>query len=241
LLRLISPHLFLILLTNALFAGAFNAWDRLPYLSLEFDGVNPSVKQAQDQLHHNMIVSNYVADGGCYDHDDGASYADMYKNFCVGGGHKNNFDGHSKRSTNNVYAFPVIYGQRCFGFFSTLVPTIRGQPEVFANNTCVQDSMQFARSGYQAFWIMGETGFAPTNCPNSSDPSFPGMEVFKQSITLANNSYFVPAGGNLSLGCGDLPAPFRDFASMGWEEAPNVVLGLPSSAQIIAWARALLD
>jgi hypothetical protein len=27
----------------------------------------------------------------------------------------------------------------------------------------------------------------------------------------------------------------------GWEEAPNVVLGLPSSAQIIAWARALLD
>ena len=70
--------------------GAFNQWDRLPYLSFEHDGINPSVKQAQNQLHHNPVVSNYVADAGCFDHDDGASFADMSNNFCVGGGHKNN-------------------------------------------------------------------------------------------------------------------------------------------------------
>ena len=70
--------------------GAFNQWDRLPYLSFEHDGINPSVKQAQNQLHHNTVVSNYVADAGCFDHDDGASFADMSNNFCVGGGHKNN-------------------------------------------------------------------------------------------------------------------------------------------------------
>ena len=222
--------------------GAFNQWDRLPYLSFEYDGVTASVKQAQNLLHHNVVVSNYAAYAGCYDHDDGASYANMFNTFCAGGGHKNNFDGHSKRSTKNLYAFPGIYGERCFGFFSTLVPTIAGQPEVFENNVCVQDSMQYAQSGYQAFWIMGETGFAPNNCPSATDfPSFPGMAAFNRSILLRNNTYYVPAGGNLSLGCGDLPAPFRDYRSMGWEVDPTIVLALPSSAQIIEWARALLD
>ena len=60
------------------------------------------------------------------------------------------------------------------------------------------------------------------------------------AITLANNTYYVPAGGNLSLGCGDRPAAFRDYASMGWETNATVVRALPSSAQIVAWARALL-
>ena len=100
--------------------------------------------------------------------------------------------------------------------------------------------MQFEQSGYQAVWFMGETGFTPENCPNASDPSFPGMELFSQSVTLANNTYYVPAGGNLSLGCGDRPAAFRDYASMGWETNATVVRALPSSAQIVAWARALL-
>ena len=216
------------------------AGDRNPFLSFAFDGKQASVKQAQNPLHHNVVVSNYAAYAGCFDHDDGASYADMYNNFCLGGGHKNNYDGHSKHSFNNVYAFPLIYGERCFGFFSTFLETIRGQPEVFENNICVQDSMQNAQSGYQAIWIMGQTGLSPNNCPSSTDPSFPpgGLgDIWR----LAKNTYYVPAGGNLSLGCGDLPAAFRDYVSMGWETDPTVVYGLPTAEQIIAMARALVD
>ena len=51
--------------------GAFNSWDRLPYLTTVRDGVTPSTIPAMNNVHHNFIVANYAADGGCLDNDDG--------------------------------------------------------------------------------------------------------------------------------------------------------------------------
>ena len=62
-------------------------------------------------MHHNFIVANYAADGGCLDNDDGSSWYDIHHNFCLFGGHKSDFDGNSKisrpcpgsRQENNIY------------------------------------------------------------------------------------------------------------------------------------------
>ena len=92
--------------------GAFNSWDRLPYITKVRDGKTPSTVPAVNNVHNNFIVANYAADGGCLDNDDGSSYYDIHHNFCVFGGHKQNFDGHSKRGFANVYAYPSVYGSK---------------------------------------------------------------------------------------------------------------------------------
>jgi hypothetical protein len=66
--------------------GAFNSWDRLPYVTKVRGGVTPSTIPAENDMHHNFIVANYAADGGCFDHDDGSCYYTMRNNFCVFGG-----------------------------------------------------------------------------------------------------------------------------------------------------------
>ena len=49
--------------------GAFNSWDRLPYVTDIRDGKTPSTIPAWNDMHHNFIVANYAADGGCFDND----------------------------------------------------------------------------------------------------------------------------------------------------------------------------
>jgi hypothetical protein len=57
--------------------GAFNSWDRLPYITEVRDGKTPSTIPAVNDVHNNFIVANYAADGGCLDNDDGSSYYDI--------------------------------------------------------------------------------------------------------------------------------------------------------------------
>jgi hypothetical protein len=73
--------------------GAFNSWDRLPYLTTVRDGATVSTIPAFNNVHANFIVANFAADGGCLDNDDGSSYYDIHHNVCVFGGHKGDFDG----------------------------------------------------------------------------------------------------------------------------------------------------
>jgi hypothetical protein len=55
--------------------GAFNSWDRQPYLSDVGgeDGMTTTAEPAYSRLHNNFIVANYAADGGCYDNDVSAT------------------------------------------------------------------------------------------------------------------------------------------------------------------------
>ena len=36
------------------------------------------------------------------------------QNYCVYGGHKSDFDGHGKRSYNNIHVYPFVYETVCF-------------------------------------------------------------------------------------------------------------------------------
>jgi hypothetical protein len=46
----------------------------MPFVTLVRDGVTPSAIPAANLVHHNFIVANYGADGGCLDNDDGSSW-----------------------------------------------------------------------------------------------------------------------------------------------------------------------
>ena len=50
------------------------SWDRMPYVTMVRDGVTPSSIPAFNDVHHNFIVANYAADGGCLDNDDGSAW-----------------------------------------------------------------------------------------------------------------------------------------------------------------------
>jgi len=119
--------------------GVFNSWGRLPYI-VALGGEGPSAVPLYNDMHHNFLVANYGADGGCLDNDDGSSYYKMHHNFCPYGGHKTDFDGHSKWSFNNLHVFPSVYGAKCIGILQQL--PVQGFPEHYTNNTCILGSNQ---------------------------------------------------------------------------------------------------
>lgn len=57
----------------------------------------------------------YAANGGSIDNDDGSSRYLIHHNVFVYGGHKSDFDGHSKASYNNLNAYAQVYGDKCVG------------------------------------------------------------------------------------------------------------------------------
>eukprot|EP00041_Stephanoeca_diplocostata_P018366 m.384336 g.384336 ORF g.384336 m.384336 type:complete len:180 (+) comp20990_c0_seq4:177-716(+) len=114
--------------------GAFNSWDRQPYATKVLDGVTVSAQPAYSKLHHNWIVANYAANGGCYDNDDGSSWYLEEQNFCIYGGVKSNFEGHNKRATNNLHAFASVYGDR-YESLSCVGRAVEKEPYVYNNRT----------------------------------------------------------------------------------------------------------
>ena len=60
----------------------------MPYVTLVRDGKTPSAIPAPNMVHHNFMVSNFGADGGCLDNDDGSSFYNIYENFCVYGAYR---------------------------------------------------------------------------------------------------------------------------------------------------------
>jgi hypothetical protein len=60
--------------------AALQSWDRMPYVTMVRDGVTPSSIPAFNDVHHNMIVANYAADGGCLDNDDGSCWYRIHDN-----------------------------------------------------------------------------------------------------------------------------------------------------------------
>ena len=109
----------------------------MPYVTMVRDGVTPSAIPAYNDVHHNMIVANYAADGGCLDNDDGSAWYKIHDNACLFGGHKSDFDGHSKWSFDNLHLYANVYGDRCVEIGAQVLP-LPGFPDIYANNTCVR-------------------------------------------------------------------------------------------------------
>lgn len=128
--------------------GPFNSWDRQPFLTDVRNGT-PSLIPAWNELHHNLVISNYNANGGCFDNDDGrcvtsrlhfliydctwnpitalsSAWYNIHHNWCAYGGHKST-NGYSKRTFSNLNVYPQVYGAACLGAFGLPRPTADGE------------------------------------------------------------------------------------------------------------------
>lgn len=203
--------------------GPINSWDRLPYITTVRDGVTPSAVPADNIIGpRNLIVSNYGADGGMVDNDDGSAYYVMRGNVGFFGGHKSDFDGHSKRSLGNLYVSPAVYGGTCVFIASQQLPP-PGFAEVFANNTCVLD-----REGEDVLALKDYIRVA-------ADPA-----ASAKQLLLANNSIFVPGG---VAGIAAKSTGFTTYAqwqAAGYDNSTVVSGDVPPPERVAAWARAML-
>jgi len=197
--------------------GAFNSWDRLPYITDVRQSGVPSTIPAWNDFERNFIVSNYAADGGCFDNDDGSSYYKLHHNLCVFGGHKSDFDGHSKVSHNNLYIYPTVWHiPACLRELQALPP--KGYAEGFYNNTCVMASQN---DTYIAI--------ADSACPAS----------LADGTHLGNNSVLVPRG-QARVVCGHHIHDAATFVEQGYDPGTTISAHMPTTAEMTNWAKALL-
>ena len=205
--------------------GAFNSWDRMPFVTMVADGKTPSSVPAFNDVHHNMIVANYAADGGCLDNDDGSAWYKIHDNVCLYGGHKSDFDGHSKWSYENLHLYASVYGDRCMLISAQLLPQ-PGFPDIYANNTCV------VVPGAECLDLgQGGSGF-----PN------PGAEFFNRTQWY-NNTVYSTEGKNCVAGGGPWKT-MADFVSKGYEGpgSPSTFIStLPSADTMVGWIKQKLS
>jgi hypothetical protein len=203
--------------------GPFNSWGRVPF-SVNFPNGSDSggLKPLADEISHNLLVAGGGANSGAADHDDGSSFYEDHHNVMIYGGHKSNFFGHSKRSTANLMAFPLVYQPLCLRIYAGLPLASPGglYAEGYANNTCILAS--------------------PTDLYMSlGKPCEPGEPDLSLRIRLGGNKVYAPAGGG-GVSCGNTTLPFEAWAATGADPGTVLVEGVPSSDQIVAWAADLL-
>eukprot|EP00054_Salpingoeca_dolichothecata_P029630 m.234239 g.234239 ORF g.234239 m.234239 type:complete len:949 (-) comp26517_c0_seq1:30-2876(-) len=206
--------------------GTFNSWDRLPYFTDVRDGTTRSSVPAVNNVHNNFLVSNYAADGGCLDNDDGSSYYEIHHNFCVYGGHKSDFDGNNKISHHNLQVYPNVYGITCINVGAQNLPPA-GYAEGYHDNICI-----LPKAGDNYMTIGGVDSSSPCLSPGAKT-------AFEQGLLLGNNSVYVPSG-NAAVHCGGQHESITDFHNAGYDTSTIVSSQLPNSSTIIAWAKPLL-
>jgi hypothetical protein len=190
----------------------------------------------------------------------------IHHNFCVYGGHKSDFDGHSKRSDNNLHVYSSVYGARCVGVGAQFLP-VAGFQEMYINNTCIlgdandevyglpfQDAFpphaQVSNaSEFQARFISGgNTIYIPNATARGVGP-FKTVRMHALAAAAAQTS----AMSDTPRACAQTRAnfihlfslpilQFQDFAASGYEIYPSTVTGaMPSAETIVAWGKALLE
>ena len=184
-----------------------------------------------------LQVSNYNANGGCFDTDDGSAWYDIHHNVCWYGGHKST-NGFSKRTHDNLNIFPQVYGAACAGMFGLPKPTADGTfDEGFYNNTCI---LAGSNGVYFKTW---ET------LAEMTPPSAP-----KLPIVLGGNRLFsdggspgvtVCMGGHHPIG-GCLQQPDERMSMAQWlakglDPDTRYSPQLPTDDEIMAWVHEMLS
>ena len=194
----------------------------MPYVTTVRDGVTPSAIPAVNVIAHNLIVSNFGADGGCFDADDGSAWYDVVENACFYGGAKSDFDGHSKRALRNLHVQPQVYGSTCLGLSAQQLPPA-GFAEAYVGNTCVLSAA-------------GEPVLRFADYVRVPAPA-----AFVQQMLLANNTIYAPMGdAGVRPGKSLNISSFAEFSAAGYDSGSVVRADMPSADAIAAWARALL-
>ena len=198
--------------------GPFNSWGRIPYLFPFPNGTANGIKPYPDELAYNFIVAGGGANGGSFDHDDGSSFYLDHDNFEVYGGHKSDFDGHAKRSYNNIHAYSNVYGSKCVG--------IMNLPHDSPNNF-------FAEGYWNNRCVLAGTGdgYLDLGSPCAADATLANRMI------LGNNSIFSP-GASVTVSCGKSYS-FAEWQALGVDSGTSVA-ELPTADTIIGWARVML-
>ncbi len=206
--------------------AAFNSWDRLPYVTDVRSGA-PSTIPALTRVRSNLIVSNYGANGGCLDNDDGSAYyAIGPDNVCYYGGHKSDFDGHSKTSSANLHIHPQVYGSRCVGLLQAL-PRSGQYAEGYTGNVCILPKA-------------GDTYLDLGDCPGGLANTTRGRAQLAAGIALGNNTVYAPNGDAAVVCNGRRAANASDFLARGYDVGTVLRADVPDAATILRWARTRL-
>ena len=176
------------------------------------------MKPQNDDISYNFMVAGGGANGGALDHDDGSSFYHDHHNFFVYGGHKSDFDGHGKRSYNNIMAFANVYGSKCVAIMN--LPHASPNPffaEGFYNNTCI-----LTNAG-DAYLELG-------SCTPDA--------TLANRMLLGGNTVMVPEKKTTAT-CGKTYA-IADWLATGLDVGTTVA-EVPTTAAIIQMARTLLS
>ena len=208
------------------------------------DGHTPSTIPAVNDVHNNFIVSNYAADGGCLDNDDGSSYYAIHHNFCVYGGHKCDFDGNNKISSFNVHAYPSVYGTTCVVVGAQSLP-VKGYAEGYHDNKCVLPAASAPYLKLEG----GLSGPEPNGMPtwpssrqaiaHGLDGSAASLKAFNDGFIVGNNSVYT-ADGLATITCGKDKLMSDKFQAAGYDKSTTFSKQMPTNEVIIGWAKGLL-
>ena len=138
---------------------------------------------------------------------------------------QSDFDGHAKRSDNNLHVYSSVYGSRCVGIGAQYLP-VEGFQEVYVNNTCI-----LGEGNDEVYGIPFQDAFTHKDVTSAAE--------FQARFISGGNTIYIPGGATKGVG----PfKTFQDFAASGYEVGtPSTVNPtLPSADAIIALGKALL-
>ena len=206
--------------------GAFNSWDRQPYLTTVEDGHTPSLIPATSYITRNFIINNYHS-AWPLDHDDGSCYYEDQYNYLVYGGYKN-YLGHSKIVMYNTYVYPdaihvanVTYLHRpyCADHDGASVDTLpSGWGEIWAHNRCIIGNPEIY--DFHTCTLDGENAR--------------GLIPFTYE-----NTFYTPSG-DVSIPCGGKNLTLQEYQARGFDMG-SVVDNIVDIATVIDWGKELLE
>ena len=194
--------------------GPINTWDRQPFLTKLRNATTPSFDPLMRRIAHNFIFANYGASEGV-DNDDGSSWYHIHHNVLYDSeGFKMDYGGHdSVYEDNLVISYPATYGQHCIEF-GTFFP---GHGHVVRRNKCI--------------------------VPRGDSTVAFLEECSASTVTVRENSYFVPMNESATYECGNVPGAILslvDVQNMFDLEIGSKTFSTPSIDAITRWSRELL-
>jgi hypothetical protein len=234
--------------------GAFNSWDRLPYVTTVGDGSTPSTVPAYTLAHANLIVANYGADGGCLDNDDGSSYYRIYGNACFFGGHTSprlirctpyRCMGCTLLTDGVLHCVCARHKSDFDGHSKLSYGNLHIHPSVYGIK-CVGELQAAPKKGY-AEGYFNNTCVLPSagamyarlaGCPGDLRNDSASVAALEEGYTLGNNTVYVP-GGSAVYSCGSLSVNSSEVQRRGYDRGTVFKDGAPSNDTLAKWVRAL--